>query len=64
MGARDKIRNKAREAAGAVKKAAGKVVGNENLEAQGHADESKGRMRQAGERMKDAASRVKGSFKA
>ena len=54
MSAEDKAKNTAEQAKGKVKKVAGKVTGNEKLEAEGHGDQAKGNLKQAGEKVKDA----------
>ncbi len=53
MSAEDKVNNTAETARGKVKEGAGKVTGNESLEAEGHADQAKGDLKQAGEKIKD-----------
>ncbi|MEU8266126.1 CsbD family protein [Sphaerisporangium sp. NPDC049002] len=63
MGADDKISNKAEELKGKVKKGVGDVTGDDELRAEGEADEAKGHVKQAGERVKDAAKNVKNAFK-
>ncbi|MCW2880571.1 MAG: CsbD family protein [Sphaerisporangium sp.] len=63
MGAEDKISNKAEELKGKVKKGVGDVTGDDELKAEGEADETKGNVKQAGERVKDAAKNVKDAFK-
>ncbi|MEV7965933.1 CsbD family protein [Sphaerisporangium sp. NPDC088356] len=63
MGADDKISNKAEELKGKVKKGVGDATGDDELRAEGEADETKGNMKQAGERVKDAAKNVKNAFK-
>ena len=55
MGLDDKIRNAAEEAAGKVKEKAGDATDNEELEAEGKADQMKADVKQAGEKVKDAA---------
>jgi uncharacterized protein YjbJ (UPF0337 family) len=50
----DKAKNKAQEAKGHVKEAAGKVTGDKSLEAEGKGDKAKGNLKQAGEKVKDA----------
>lgn len=50
----DKIKGMANEAAGNVKQAVGKVIGNENLEAEGVLQERKGEAQQAIGKAKDA----------
>ena len=54
MGLDDKIKNAAEDIAGKAKEAAGKASGNERLEAEGHADQSKADVKKAGENVKDA----------
>jgi uncharacterized protein YjbJ (UPF0337 family) len=53
MSAEDKVKNTAETAKGNVKESVGKATGNESLEAEGRADQAKGRLRQAGEKIKD-----------
>ncbi len=54
MNAEDKVNNTAETAKGKVKKGAGKATGNVSLEAEGHADQAKGYLKQAGEKIRDA----------
>ncbi|MCX4744529.1 CsbD family protein [Kitasatospora sp. NBC_01287] len=54
MGMGDKIENAADKVKGAVKEGAGKVTGNERLQAEGKADQVKGDVKQAAEHVKDA----------
>jgi uncharacterized protein YjbJ (UPF0337 family) len=54
MGIDDKLKNAAEDAAGKAKEAAGKVTGNESLEAEGQADQTKASLKKAGENVKDA----------
>lgn len=49
----DKIQNAAQDAAGKAKEATGKATGNENLEAEGHADQAKASVKKVGEDVKD-----------
>ena len=53
MGLGDKINNKAEELKGKGKEATGKATGDKELEAEGHADQVKGNLKQAGEKIKD-----------
>jgi uncharacterized protein YjbJ (UPF0337 family) len=53
MGIDDKISNASEEAAGKVKEAGGKATDNEQLEAEGHADQTSANVKQAGEKIKD-----------
>lgn len=54
MGIDDKAKNAAEDAAGKAKEGAGKVTGDENLEAEGRADQIKADVKKAGEKIKDA----------
>ena len=54
MGLDDKIQNAAEKAGGKAKEAAGKATGNERLEAEGKADQTKADLKGAGEKVKDA----------
>jgi uncharacterized protein YjbJ (UPF0337 family) len=54
MATADKASNSAQRAKGKVKEAAGKLTGNESLEAKGKTDRMKGELKQAGEKVKDA----------
>lgn len=53
MGLDDKISNKAEELKGQGKETVGKATDDEELEAEGHADQAKGNVKQAGEKIKD-----------
>jgi uncharacterized protein YjbJ (UPF0337 family) len=50
----DKVRNKAQELRGRVKRNTGEVTGDRGLQAEGRADEVKSNLKQAGEKVKDA----------
>jgi uncharacterized protein YjbJ (UPF0337 family) len=50
----DKVDNKSEELGGKVKEGVGKATDNEQLEAEGKADQSKSKLKQAGESIKDA----------
>lgn len=50
----DKAKNKAQEAKGHVKQAAGKATDDRSLEAEGKSDKVAGNLKQAGEKIKDA----------
>ncbi|MGW4640715.1 CsbD family protein [Sphaerisporangium sp. NPDC004334] len=63
MGADDKISNKAEQLKGKIKQGVGDATDDEELRAEGEADEAKGSLKQAGERVKDAAKDVKDAFK-
>jgi uncharacterized protein YjbJ (UPF0337 family) len=52
--ARNKTRNAAQKVKGQVKEAAGRVTGDQRLEAEGKADKTKANLKQAGEKVKDA----------
>lgn len=52
--AADKMKHKGEELGGKAKEGAGKVTGNESLEAEGHADQTKANLKQAGDDVKDA----------
>ena len=54
MGMDDKAHNKGEELGGKAKEATGKLTDNEELEAEGKADQSKANIKQAGENVKDA----------
>lgn len=54
MGIDDKAQNKAEELSGKAKEAAGKLTDDEQLEAEGKADQAKANLKQAGEEAKDA----------
>ena len=53
MSAADKIKNAAQDLTGKAKEAAGKVTGNEKLQAEGKADQTKADAKKAGENIKD-----------
>jgi uncharacterized protein YjbJ (UPF0337 family) len=54
MGVDDKAKNKAQELKGQGKEAVGRATDDEELEAEGQADQAKGDLKQAGEKVKDA----------
>jgi uncharacterized protein YjbJ (UPF0337 family) len=54
MGADDKVKNQAQDAAGHVKEGVGQMTGNEDLEAKGKADQASANLKKAGEDVKDA----------
>lgn len=54
MTAADKAKNTAQTTKGKVKVAAGKLTGNDKLQAKGKTDQAKGNLKQAGEKVKDA----------
>ena len=49
-----KTRNATQKVKGQLKEAAGRVTGDERLEAEGRADKTKANLKQAGEKVKDA----------
>jgi uncharacterized protein YjbJ (UPF0337 family) len=53
MGIDDKISNASEEAAGKVKEGAGRATDDEQLEAEGKADQTSANVKQAGEKIKD-----------
>jgi uncharacterized protein YjbJ (UPF0337 family) len=55
----DKATNKVQETKGKAKETAGKTVGNERLEAEGVADQTKANVKQAGQKVKDAGKSLK-----
>jgi uncharacterized protein YjbJ (UPF0337 family) len=57
-----KIRHKAETAEGAIKKSVGKSLGNESMEAEGRADQSKGNAKQVGDKLKQVGQRIKHTF--
>lgn len=63
MGLDDKIGNEATDAKGKLKEAAGSATDNEDLEAEGKADQGEAKVKKAGEHVKDAAENVKDIFK-
>jgi uncharacterized protein YjbJ (UPF0337 family) len=54
MGLDDKISNKAEELKGQGKEKVGEATDDEQLQAEGQADQTKGGLKQAGEKVKDA----------
>ncbi|MEU5695630.1 CsbD family protein [Actinosynnema sp. NPDC020468] len=54
MGADDKVENKAEELKGRAKEAVGDATGNEQWQAEGRAEQTKGSLKQAAEKVKDA----------
>lgn len=54
MSTLDKAKNKAQDAKGSFKEAAGKATGNKSLKNKGKSDQAKGNLKQAGEKVKDA----------
>jgi uncharacterized protein YjbJ (UPF0337 family) len=54
MSSLKKVKNKAQEAKGQVKDAAGKATNDRTLQAKGKGDKAAGNLKQAGEKLKDA----------
>ena len=54
MATEDKAANKAEDLKGKVKETTGKVTGDDSMETEGKADQSKSSLKQAGENVKDA----------
>ncbi|MEU8252816.1 CsbD family protein [Micromonospora inaquosa] len=54
MGIDDKLNNATEDATGKLKEGAGRATDNEQLEAEGRADQSTAKLKQAGEKIKDA----------
>jgi uncharacterized protein YjbJ (UPF0337 family) len=54
MSATDKIKNKIEDASGKGKEGLGRATGDEDIEAEGKADQSKADLKDAGEKVKDA----------
>ncbi len=54
MSTEDKANNKGEQLKGKVKEGVGKAAGNEDLEAEGKADQVSGNLKDAGEKVKDA----------
>ncbi|GAA1766212.1 CsbD family protein [Nonomuraea sp. AD125B] len=63
MSTEDKISNKAQELKGRAKENLGDATGDEELRAEGRADQTEGGLKQAGEKVKDAGKKVKDAFK-
>lgn len=54
MGIDDKLKNAAEDAKGKAKEAVGKATDDEELQAEGEADQTKASLKKAGENVKDA----------
>jgi uncharacterized protein YjbJ (UPF0337 family) len=54
MSTTDKAKNITQQTKGKAKEAVGKATDNDELEAEGQADQTKGKLKQAGENVKDA----------
>jgi uncharacterized protein YjbJ (UPF0337 family) len=53
MATEDKAAHKATEIKGDVKEKLGKATGDQEMEAEGNADQAKGNLKQAGDKVKD-----------
>jgi len=53
MSGTDKMKNKSEETTGKAKESLGKATGDDDMRAEGKADQSKGSAKQAGEKIKD-----------
>ena len=53
MSAMDKLNNKAAELKGEAKEKVGGATGNEDMQAEGKADQASGNLKDAGEKVKD-----------
>lgn len=62
MGFDDKFDNKAEEISGKAKETVGDVTDDDELKAEGSADEVKSKAKQAGEKVKDLGKDVKDKF--
>jgi uncharacterized protein YjbJ (UPF0337 family) len=58
----DKIEHKAEEVSGAAKERVGDATDDEQLQAEGQADQDAANVKQAGDKVKDAAHDVKDAF--
>ncbi len=63
MSLADKAKNKTEEATGTAKEKLGQATGDEDIEADGRADQAEGKTRQAGEHVKDAGRDIKDTAK-
>jgi len=54
MATEDKEAHKATEIKGNIKEGVGRATGDDELEAEGQADQAKGNIKQAGDKIKDA----------
>ena len=59
MGTKDRAANRAQDAKGRAKEAAGSVTVNRDLKNKGKTDQAKSGMKNSGEDLKDAAHKVK-----
>jgi uncharacterized protein YjbJ (UPF0337 family) len=63
VGLDDKVENKAQDAKGRAKEAAGSATGNDRMRAEGKDDQGQAKAKEAGRHVKEAASNVKDTFK-
>jgi uncharacterized protein YjbJ (UPF0337 family) len=63
MGIDDKAENQGTDLKGRAKEAAGAVTGDDDLKAEGRADQAEASVKKAGEKVKDAVGDVKDAFK-
>ncbi len=63
MGLNDKINNSAEKGLGSAKEEAGKLLGDQDMENEGRAEQVSAEAKQAGEKIKDAAAEVGGNIK-
>jgi uncharacterized protein YjbJ (UPF0337 family) len=61
MAAEDKAAHKVTELKGKAKEAAGDVTDDQDLKAEGQADQAEGKVEQAGDKVKDAGAKIKGA---
>jgi uncharacterized protein YjbJ (UPF0337 family) len=54
VGTDDKLRNQSQDLKGKAKESVGRATDDEELEAQGRADQAESNLKQAGEKVKDA----------
>jgi uncharacterized protein YjbJ (UPF0337 family) len=59
MGTKDRASNRAQDAKGRVKEAAGSITGNDDLKNKGKTDQAKATLKNAGEDVRDASHKVK-----
>jgi uncharacterized protein YjbJ (UPF0337 family) len=59
MSNKDRASNRAQDAKGRVKEAAGSITGNHDLKNKGKTDQAKAGLKNAGEDLKDAGHKVK-----
>lgn len=62
MGFDDKFENKTEEFSGKAKETVGDMTGDDELKAEGSADQLKGKSKQVGEKVKDLGNDIKDKF--